>query len=107
MSQETGVLPFQSLHHAVREGWIRSTQHAVEPQQFQPASLDLRLGSIAYRIRSSFLPGHENAQKKLDTLTMYDIPLAPSAVLERGHVYLIPLAEELCLPSHIHAKANP
>jgi dCTP deaminase len=58
-------------------------------------------------MRSSFLPGHETVQKKLDVLTMYDIPLTPSAILERGHVYLIPLLEELQLPPHIHAKANP
>lgn len=107
MSQVTGVLPFQWLHHAVREGWIRSPHQELEQRQFQSVSLDLRLGPVAYRIRSSFLPGHENVQKKLEALIMYDIPLTPSAVLERGHVYLIPLLEELSLPSYIHAKANP
>jgi dCTP deaminase len=73
----------------------------------QPASLDLRLGPVAYRIRSSFLPGRETVAEKLATLTMYEIPLEPSAILERGHVYLIPLLEELALPPSIHAKANP
>lgn len=107
MPSETGVLPFQYLAHAAGKGWIRSPQHAIAQFQFQPASLDLRLGPVAYRIRSSFLSGHESVQTKLESLTLYDIPLSPSAVLERGHVYLIPLLEELSLPSHIRAKANP
>ncbi len=107
MPQPTGVLPFQGLHHAAKQGWIRAPQQALEPRQFQAASLDLRLGSMAYRIRSSFLPGHESVQRKLDVLTMYELPLTPAAVLERGHVYLIPLLEELALPPHLHAKANP
>jgi dCTP deaminase len=107
MKSARGVLPFQWLHQAAREGWIRSPARSLEARQFQSASVDLRLGRVAYRMRSSFLPGQETVQKKLDILTMYDIPLAPSAILERGHVYLIPLLEELQLPSHIHAKANP
>lgn len=107
MPQATGVLPFQWLTFAAHEGWIRSPQQPLEKRQFQPASLDLRLGSTAYRIRSSFLSGYESVRTKLDSLTMYDMPLSPSAVLERGHVYLIPLIEELALPAHIRAKANP
>jgi dCTP deaminase len=95
------------LQHAARAGWICSPLQALEPQQFQAASLDLRLGPVAYRVRSSFLPGQDTVQQKLMALTMYDLPLAPAAVLERGHVYLIPLLEELALPSFIHAKANP
>jgi len=73
----------------------------------QPASLDLRLGETAYRIRSSFLPGQESVAEKLAYLTMYELPLRPAAILERGHVYLIPLLEELALPDHLYAKANP
>jgi dCTP deaminase len=107
MSQPMGVLPYQCLRHAAREHWIHSPELALEEGQFQAASLDLRLGSVAYRIRSSFLPGSESVQQKLASLTMYDIPLAPAAVLERGHVYLIPLLETLALPPHVYAKANP
>ncbi|MDE0205922.1 MAG: 2'-deoxycytidine 5'-triphosphate deaminase, partial [Candidatus Tectomicrobia bacterium] len=79
----------------------------IDVRQLQPASLDLRLGTTAYRIRSSFLPGHETVAEKLAYLTMYELPLEPSAILERGHVYLIPLLEELALPEHVYAKANP
>ncbi len=107
MTAGKGVLPFQWLHQAAREGWMQSPEKPLEERQFQSASLDLRLGRVAYRMRSSFLPGQETVQQKLDVLTMYDIPLAPSAILERGHVYLIPLLERLQLPSHISAKANP
>ena len=45
--------------------------------------------------------------EKLACLTMYELPLRPAAILERGHVYLIPLLEELALPDHVYAKANP
>lgn len=107
MTQPTGVLPYQCLQQAARQQWIRSPQAAFEAGQFQAASLDLRLGSVAYRIRSSFLPGSDSVQQKLASLTLYDMPLEPAAVLERGHVYLIPLLETLSLPPHIYAKANP
>jgi dCTP deaminase len=107
MTSGKGVLPFQWLQRAAREGWIHAPEQPLEERQFQSASVDLRLGRTAYRMRSSFLPGQETVQKKLDVLTMYDISLTPSAILERGHVYLIPLLEVLRLPPHIYAKANP
>ncbi|ETX01729.1 MAG: hypothetical protein ETSY1_06180 [Candidatus Entotheonella factor] len=114
MSQEAllaglpgGVLPIQWLHRAVDAGWLHSPAMPFEPGQFQPASLDLRLGPVAYRIRSSFLPGQDTVDNKLASLKMYDLALTPSAVLERGHAYLIPLMEELALPPGIHAKADP
>jgi dCTP deaminase len=106
-SLATGVLPFQWLQHATDQGWITSSARPLETNQFQPASLDLRLGPVAYRIRSSFLPGQETVRQKLASLIMYELPLAPSAILERGHVYLIPLLEALALPPFLHAKANP
>ena len=62
---------------------------------------------MAYRVRSSFLPGQETVAEKLAYLTMHELPLTPAAILERGHVYLIPLLEELDLPEHVYAKANP
>lgn len=107
MSLRAGVLPYQWLQRAVREGWVTSPQRELETWQFQPASLDLRLGPVAYRVRSSFLPGQEPVAAKLATLTMYEISLIPAAILERGHVYLIPLYEELALPPYLRAKANP
>ena len=101
------MLPLQKLRHAFEAGWIAAPTLGIEAEQLQPASLDLRLGEIAYRVRSSFLPGQETVAEKLAYLTMYELPLTPAAVLERGHVYLIPLLEELTLPNHLYAKANP
>lgn len=106
-AQTGGVLPLQKLRDAVEAGWIAAPALGIEAGQLQPASLDLRLGQIAYRIRSSFLPGQETVAEKLACLTMYELPLTPAAILERGHVYLIPLAEELALPDDVYAKANP
>lgn len=102
-----GVLPMQWLQHAVHSGWLTSTGLPLEDNQFQPSSLDLRLGPVAYRVRSSFLPGRDTVAEKLAALTMYELSLEPSAILERGHVYLIPLVEQLALPPMIHAKADP
>ena len=101
------MLPLQKLRDAFEAGWITAPTLGIEAEQLQPASLDLRLGEIAYRIRSSFLPGQETVAEKLAYLTMYELPLTPAAILERGHVYLIPLLEELALPDHLYAKANP
>ena len=95
------------LRDAIAANWISAPASGIEAEQLQPASLDLRLGEIAYRIRSSFLPGQESVAEKLAYLTMYELPLRPAAILERGHVYLIPLLEELALPDHVYAKANP
>lgn len=101
------MLPLQKLRGAIDGGWITARGPDIEVTQLQPASLDLRLGQVAYRIRSSFLPGQGSVAQKLAYLKMYELPLTPAAILERGNVYLIPLVEELNLPDHIHAKANP
>jgi dCTP deaminase len=102
-----GVLPLQQLRSAVEADWITVPAAEIGAGQLQPASLDLRLGETAYRIRSSFLPGQEPVAEKLACLTMYELALTPAAILERGHAYLIPLLEELALPDHIYGKANP
>lgn len=107
MHVDPGVLPYQYLRQAAVDGWLCASLLPIEAQQFQPASVDLRLGPVAYRIRSSFLPGRDPVETKLAALTMYEIPLTPAAVLERGHVYLIPLLETLRLPDKIWGKTNP
>ncbi len=76
--------------------------------QVQPASLDLRLGAKAYRVRASFLPGPSYlVQSKLDRLKLHEIDLADHAVMETGCVYIVPLQEALKLPSEISASTNP
>ena len=52
-SHSTGIVPSQDL----RAMALRKEIFALEPladDQFQPASLDLRLGPTAYRVRASF-----------------------------------------------------
>ena len=78
------------------------------PTQIQPASLDLRLGHKAYRLRASFLPGNKRKVLEcLDDVRMHEVDLTHGAVLETGCVYLVPLQESLYLPQNIAAAANP
>ncbi|MEO1551733.1 MAG: 2'-deoxycytidine 5'-triphosphate deaminase, partial [Pseudomonadota bacterium] len=102
----TGVLPSQSLAKLIDAGLISGTPQ-VEPAQIQPASLDLRLGTTAYRVRASFLPGKDRTvAERLDDFSMHSIDLSGGAVLERGCVYLVPLMERLDLSDDISAVAN-
>src|SRR5476651_1858363 len=76
--------------------------------QIQPASLDLRLADIAYRVRASFLPGPgATVAERIDELKLHEIDLTDGAVLETGCVYIVPLLESLALPRGISAAANP
>jgi dCTP deaminase len=78
------------------------------PDQLQPASIDLRLGPVAFRVRASFLPGGgRSVREKLDQFRMHEIDLSRGAVLERGCVYIVQLVEWLRLPSRMSALANP
>src|SRR6187397_3738127 len=78
------------------------------PDQIQPASLDLRLGEVAYRVRASFLPGpRTTVAKRIDELKLHEIALSDGAVLETGCVYIVPLIESLALPDDVAAAANP
>ena len=77
------------------------------PDQIQPASLDLRLGEVAYRVRASFLPGRTTVAERIDGLKLHEFALSDGAVLETGCVYIVPLLESLALPDDISAAANP
>jgi dCTP deaminase len=102
----SGVLPAQALRQLIASGAL-AAQPAIRDDQLQPASLDLRLGPVAYRVRASFLAGHgRSVQDRLDEFTMHKVNLADGAVLEKNCVYVIPLAERLALPSGITAVAN-
>src|SRR4051794_27452529 len=103
----TGILPSQWLRAAQDHGVIVSPTYTFEAQQIQPASVDLRLGDWAYRLQCSFLPGPSTVKAKLSDYAMERIDLRDGAVLERNRPYLIPLAEELRLPSDLAARANP
>jgi dCTP deaminase len=102
----TGILPRQAIAAMIEEGAIEAPP--VEPDQLQPASLDLRLGPTAYRIRASFLPrAGEPIAGKLSRVTLHEIDLTRGAVLETGCVYLVPLMERLALPADVAAATNP
>ena len=100
-----GVLPSQAIARLVGDGAIASDA-PIEPGQIQPASLDLRLGDRALRMRASFLPGTGRSVAECTDLAMHEMSLEGGAVLERGCVYLVPLAERLALPAELHAAAN-
>jgi dCTP deaminase len=102
----SGVLPAQALRQLIAEGAL--TGHPdIRDDQLQPASLDLRLGPVAYRVRASFLAGKGRKVKdRLAEFTMHQVDLAGGAVLEKNCVYVIPLAESLALPSGVTAVAN-
>lgn len=101
----TGVLASQQIAALIDQGAI-SCPHP-DPDQIQPASLDLRLGSTAYRIRASFLAGSDGkVADRLADFEMHRIDLTDSAVLEKNCVYLVPLTESLALPADVQAVAN-
>ncbi|MGA8689779.1 MAG: 2'-deoxycytidine 5'-triphosphate deaminase, partial [Methyloceanibacter sp.] len=103
----TGILPSQALRSLIAGGEIRAAPE-IDPDQIQPASLDLRLGKVAYRIRASFLPGpNATVRNKLAELKFHEIDLTRGAVLEAGCVYLVPLIEQLHLRATIAGFANP
>jgi dCTP deaminase len=102
-----GVLPLQDLERMVTQGYIRS-RAPLTPDQIQPSSIDLRLGSEAYRVRASFLAnGAATITSKLEKYRLHTIDLTRPAVLEKGCVYIVPLQEELALPAQVSGKANP
>ena len=109
-----GVLPDRELRAAVRDGWIAAPD-GIDDRQFQPASLDLRLGSQAYQLRASFLPFRETVQGRLGERGLADSDLVidqlsltgAGATLQRGSVYLIPLLESLALPDDVRGRSNP
>jgi dCTP deaminase len=102
-----GVLPDSGLKALIASGAI-TAEGGMADDQVQPASLDLRLGKIAHRLRASFLPGTKTVAERLDdSLVMHTLDLTKGAVLETGCVYLVPLMEKLALPADLQAAANP
>ena len=104
--EDEGILPDRMIAALAADGAILSENKFV-PDQIQPASLDLRLGEVAYRVRASFLPGSTTVARRIDELKLHEISLSDGAVLETGCVYIVPLQESLALPNEISAAANP
>jgi dCTP deaminase len=106
-ADHTGILPDHMIAALARDGAILPARDFAA-DQIQPASLDLRLGDIAYRVRASFLPGpRTTVAERIAELKLHEIALGDGAVLETGCVYIVPLIESLALPDTIAASANP
>jgi dCTP deaminase len=105
-AQRPGILPCQSIEDLIASGAIVSTL-PFDHDQVQPASLDLRLGARAWRVRASFLPRGRTVMDRMADVAMHELDLTKGAVLERGCVYIAELQESLALPPGISARANP
>jgi dCTP deaminase len=107
-SEPVGVLPDHLLERAVQEGIITACGSGIPSGNVQPASLDLRLGPVAYRLRCSFLPHRHPVERRMESLVMGEVDLTRGdAVLDKTRPYLIPLKERLQLPEEMRARANP
>jgi len=103
----TGILPCQAIEALIAGGAISADEPFAEGQ-VQPASLDLRLGPKCWRVRASFLPGSgRKVADRIAHVAMHQIDLSAGAVLEKGCVYLVEIAERLALPAGVSARANP
>lgn len=102
----TGVWSDRAIEAAITDGVIDASE-AITAGQIQPASLDLRLGSVAYRVRASFLTGSgRTVADRLTDFTMHTVDLTAGAVLEKGCVYVVPLLEQLDLPQGVSGAAS-
>ena len=112
MPTKNGILPEQTIRKLIESGAVSAAAGFSggdgHPTQIQPASLDLRLGHTAYRLRASFLPGAgRKVSDDFGAVVMHTVDLSGGAVLETGCVYLVPLQEVLALPDDLSAAANP
>jgi dCTP deaminase len=101
-----GILPLQSLAALVEQGSVLSSD-PLDHDQIQPASIDLRLGARAWRVRASYLPRGRRVSERLEDVKMHEMDLSKGAVFEAGCVYIAELKESLNLPKGISARANP
>ncbi|HEY5072569.1 MAG TPA: 2'-deoxycytidine 5'-triphosphate deaminase [Caulobacteraceae bacterium] len=107
MTERPGVLPCQIIEGLIAAGSI-GAEGGVCLDQVQPASLDLRLGRRAWRVRASFLPRlGDTVARRIGDVAMHELDLAAGSVLERGCVYICEIAERLALPAGVCGRANP
>lgn len=102
-----GILPAQAIRVLISSGALKLSE-PLGDAQLQPASIDLRLGERAYRVRASFLPGPSTKiSERVKDLSLHEIDLTQGAVLETGCVYIVPLLESLALPKSVAGATNP
>jgi len=110
LSRAEGMLPSQEIRELVAKGHIVSRSFGgITEEQVQPASLDLRLGDVGYRVQASFVPQNSTVEGKIADLglSMSRVDLTRTTVFEKGCIYIVPLLEELDLPEDVAARANP
>jgi dCTP deaminase len=105
-SARDGILVHREIRDLLESGAVRASV-PVRPEQIQPASLDLRLGEYAVRVRTGFLPENDTVERRLEDLSLYRFDLRAGGVLEKGQIVLVPLLEEVHLPERLRARANP
>ena len=105
-AHSAGILPCQAIEDLIAQEAIRSLT-PFDSDQVQPASLDLRLGVRAWRVRASFLPRHRRVMERLPDVAMHELDLSKGAVFERGCVYIAEVQERLALPAGVAARGNP
>jgi dCTP deaminase len=104
----TGILPSHVLTRLLEQGREVTASEPFAPGQIQPASIDLRLGPVAYRVRASFLPGPKaTVEERLKSVFMHEVDLTGGAVLEAGSVYIVPLLERAEFSARVSGGANP
>jgi len=105
-SRKPGILPSQEIRELISNGKICAATEIAEGQ-IQPASIDLRLGRVAYRVEASFLPSTTPISAKIRSLQIEEIDLTKPALLSKDNVFIVPLLEHLALPPDLSGKANP
>ncbi|HEX4303023.1 MAG TPA: 2'-deoxycytidine 5'-triphosphate deaminase [Rhizomicrobium sp.] len=104
----TGILPSHVLKRLIRARREILATEDFDDAQIQPASIDLRLGAVAWRVRASFLPGpNATVADRLPSVFMHEIDLTAGAVLETGCVYIVPLLEVAEFSARVSGTANP
>ncbi|MBV8118700.1 MAG: 2'-deoxycytidine 5'-triphosphate deaminase [Alphaproteobacteria bacterium] len=108
LEHATGILPSQLLRDAIDRTREIQSLEPIDNDQIQPASIDLRLGKVAHRVRASFLPGPDHTvAQKLSALSLHTLDLRSGAVLEKDCVYIVQLLEHLDLRYRTSGSANP
>lgn len=105
--RRAGILPSQEIRELISNGKVGASGIDITEDQVQPASIDLRLGRVAYKVEASFLPSLTPISAKIRALLLEEIDLSKPALLERGSVYIVPLLEHLDLPTDMSGKSNP
>jgi dCTP deaminase len=103
----TGIIPSHILRRETRAKRLVVASDDFEESQIQPASIDLRLGDTAYRVRASFLPGKATVREKLAATGFHEIDIRDGAVLETGCVYIVPLQESVKFTKRVSGATNP